>query len=147
MNYIVLSIDYVAGFIDGEGCIGLYYVPKDASLPSPVISIGSANRSIILGLKSTFDAWEISSGVVNKRGVDRKYKPQYLIQVSSQNSIRKLLSMLIPSLTIKQREAQILFDYLEKRRFFPKNQKPNKDFKEFAQKTVDDLKMLKQQPF
>lgn len=128
MNYLVLSVDYVAGFIDGEGCIGLYY-NKNFSLPLPRIAINSTSRSVIFALKATFDAWEIQSNIFNRKGMKGKRKPQYGVAVSS------------------QKEAETLLNYLEKRMFFPKNHKPSKEFEEFAQKTVDDLKMLKQYPF
>lgn len=141
-NHSSINIDYLAGFIDADGSIGLYYNDAVSSLPLPVISITNTNRSIMIGIKATCDLWDVKAGLVVRAGIKRENKGQYRLAVTSQGSVRKLLTMLIPSLKIKQEQAEILLRYLKKRRVLC--HRVDDDFRKFAQQSVDEIKELKQ---
>ena len=89
---------YLAGFIDGEGCIGVNNAPR--------LHITNTDSDIIHWLKETFGGYlwmENGHHIPNA-------KPGYIWEVSS----RKLLSTLkevAPYLKVKQRQSRLVLDY------------------------------------
>lgn len=101
---------YVAGLIDGEGCVSLVKV-KHKSVR------GHALRAhIAIAICDTFLvelAQEIGVGRYYLRGGNRnpKWKPIYVWHLGP-NACRALLPVIIPHLRLKKRQGQLLLRYL-----------------------------------
>ena len=139
VNEDILSVEYLAGFIDGEGSIGLFFT-SHSNLPQCVMSVCNTDRNIMIGIKYTLNLWEISSEF-HCRVRGRSYKPVYELQVRSIDSVHELLKILYPSLKVKQRRAAIVLDYLDRRKEEAYHHVSN-DFKAFAEKAADEMKEL-----
>jgi hypothetical protein len=103
----VLSLEYIAGFIDGEGCIGIY---KNDNQIYPRLAITNTNREILAMLQLQFGGY-LHAAKINK---DKNYKPSYVWCLSSSKCIN-LIKKIEPLLIIKRSQALLLMAYDELR--------------------------------
>jgi hypothetical protein len=94
---------YVAGFVDGEGCIS---AGCRRNCIEGGISVGSTNRDVLLYLRSVTGV-----GCVGSIGRKRKknHRPVYTWDVSVA-SVKSLLIQLIPFLQVKRRQAELMIE-------------------------------------
>lgn len=109
---MILSLEYMAGFIDGDGCITL--VHKNSKSLTPVVLIVNTNREIIVGFKFCFDELGIAS-YCNVEILKGNRKPVYKLSVQQLDSVHELLTLLYPHLKVKQKQAAIVLSYIERR--------------------------------
>ncbi len=106
----MISVGYIAGFIDGEGCFSAHYVQK----ASPSVTIVNTNLDI-LNIIADF-AENISGTKPNPRS---KYKPKryssartcYTLRLGPP-ILRILLPLLIPELHIKRYQAECMLELI-----------------------------------
>jgi len=96
---------YVAGFVDGEGCISLTLKRnKDYFTVHVKIIIANTNFAIIKLLKEKFGGYiGHQKGVANKRTV-------YNLQLSYNRAI-VFLEKIYPYLIIKRKQAELAFEF------------------------------------
>ena len=103
---------YIAGIVDGEGCIS-YRMERDMRLvsghkryPALKVEVGNTNEELILWLLAV-----VGEGVTTKaRSYQNKnHKPHYSI-VWKANRALALLEQVLPYLTIKKSRAQLMLD-------------------------------------
>ena len=109
----MLSIDYVAAFIDGEGTVTMLCNKRG---PRTSVMINNTNRGIMIELSLTFDLWDIKHSMYCLERRKSNHKVLYRISVDNMDSVHKLLSYLYSSLRIKREQASILIDYINQRR-------------------------------
>lgn len=107
-----MTWEYMAGFFDGEGSIGLYLNqgssdPRYKSghkSPSWIRSVSVVNTymPILLLFKQFF------GGRINRIVKDPKYKPCYQWQVSNKPQVLKVLTTLLPYLQEKRSQAELM---------------------------------------
>lgn len=104
-----LSLDYIAGFFDGEGCIGVYGVDDNRvgrKYYTLHVSASNTRKQVILHLKNRFGGRYVT---VAPYGYGHK-QPMYLWQVSHLKA-RAFLEKIADRLVIKKKQAQIALKY------------------------------------
>ena len=102
---------YLAGVIDGEGCIGIRKTKRTGSFKSTrysaVLTIGNTSRLLIEQLMAAFGA-----GCVTYRYPTKTKRACYLWTVSSLGA-RHVLCNVHPYLIVKRRQAAVLLEFID----------------------------------
>ena len=122
----MLSIDYIAGCVDGEGCITLAVPGRNTDCYIPKIIITNTNFEILRALARTLDLWRIDYKLNISKHANRKEKTCYILVIQKQQSVYNFCSDLFHSLKVKQRQAKILMEYIELRQIEGKYGKQHK---------------------
>lgn len=111
----MLSVEYIAGFIDGEGSFMLLR-DKNNRTYRPRCIISNTDIDVLRAIKYTFRLWDIKCNIHIQYSASVRYKQCYVLQVVERTSLYNLCLILQPHLTIKQRRAEIIMRYIELRR-------------------------------
>jgi hypothetical protein len=96
---------YLAGLIDGEGCIKLYPQMN----PPCQITIANNNKKVLDWVKDKLDCGNV---YIHKLPPERKHKTQYQWRVASREQIKKILKAIKPYLIIKDDQADRMLYYI-----------------------------------
>lgn len=101
-----ITIDYLAGLIDGEGYVGIRrcITKDDMLIPEfkPTITIANTNYALMVALKSNF------YGSINKKKNSKvNWKKSYSFEFN-RSEIKRILPLIINKLIIKKKQAEIL---------------------------------------
>ena len=99
-----LDISYIAGFVDGEGCISIYGL-KDVRL-----SIVNTNLEILKDIQEYFGYGQIRKK--SRTPKDKVRKVAYTYEVWGRQT-QKILEQLLPYLRQKQRQAQVALEFCD----------------------------------
>jgi len=102
---------YIAGIIDGEGCLSIVGNLKRLR---PIVEISNCNKDLINWLLKNFKDFTVyNSKYIDSRNI--KYKPQFRIVLNTYDSIFRLLNEIKPYLVIKSKQADIIIKFIESR--------------------------------
>jgi len=107
MKQKMVSIEYLAGFIDGEGCL---FISKKGKLYAPRIKIVNTNKRILLLIKNLMGGYISKWTPKNKR-----CKTIYDLEINDLNSIHDFLNKIKNHLIIKKPQAELLGRYVKSR--------------------------------
>ena len=101
---------YVAGIIDGEGCLGLWAGPRNKQ-SYPRIAVGNTNRNLTDWLQAMF------GGCVGyqPRREKTNHKPLWEWKLSSEAAVYAILAKCVPYLLLKRDKALELMAHTEAR--------------------------------
>lgn len=101
------SLAYLAGIIDGEGCITLNCVSAKRAFPRPVLDVTSCDKELTDWLHDTF------GGTVRERKPKNPRHSTAYVWRLNQNAMLSLLPEVIPYMRIirKIEKAQFLVDH------------------------------------
>jgi hypothetical protein len=98
---------YIAGFIDGEGYIGIKWTEKQRMVPR--ICISNTHEGVLLIIKYILESWEVSSFVCSAvREGNRKLS--YSLNINS-SCILTVLENILPYLIVKQQQARLILEF------------------------------------
>lgn len=106
-----IDIAYLAGIIDGDGCIS---IQKNSGVKSyrVIITVVQRDMPLIEYLFETF------GGSVNAISVNRKFKKDYYLRwVITDKKAHTLLKLCLPYLKLKKKQAFIAYNLLKLKRF------------------------------
>lgn len=105
------SLEYIAGFIDGEGTIGLNRLhPSAASKTRKRVLLRPRFQASSTCKKILEDLQEVFGGSISKvRPSKQNHKPGY-IWSASYKTFSETLSALLPYLRIKHRQAELVLE-------------------------------------
>jgi len=106
----MLKIDYVAGFMDGEGsfCINLDKGKKNIKL-NTAIFVGNYSLEVLNLLKEWFGTGKIIAVKTKEENII------YNLYIYNQNEISRICSLLIPYLIVKKDVAILLLKFVNSR--------------------------------
>ncbi len=107
---------YLAGIVDGEGSI---YITKSKDKQFTAgLKIAMNDKPALLLFQSVFGG-KISKGTrkIDKRN-NKLYAPAWVLQYRSLSDIKFIITKLAPFLRVKNKQAQIILDFIELK-FFP----------------------------
>lgn len=110
---------YIAGILDGEGCIHLSIQTRRGPLSQGVlhhiIQIANTSRPLVDFLTKWFDEQHISYHVhwTTPKGKNQKIYAQ--IRVTRFHGIKKFLTLVMPFLVIKGEQAKLMLEFTERR--------------------------------
>lgn len=117
----MLSDEYIAGFMDGEGSFLLYTVLKKGKLKngevrmypytSARVSVANTHRPVLEQMRERYGGLLLLKG---EAGVRRATKNCYAL-FWRRDEMKILLPRIIPFLVEKKERAQAVLDYLESR--------------------------------
>lgn len=107
-----IELAYIAGFVDGEGHIGLATrkpLPGHHQQYRERIYIGNCDQSIIKYIQSLFPKGTTHQNI----RYSKKHRPLYRVHYSSLNAI-ELAKALLPYLRVKKEQAKKLIEFRDK---------------------------------
>jgi len=120
---------YIAGFIDGEGYISVVK-HKDTRLKRgytlfPIFRITNSNKTALQKIN------EFIKGRIKSNGISRNknHKQVYRIEVIELKRIKDILKEIKPYLIIKKGQAELMFDFCNKRLNYESRNYTDDDFK------------------
>lgn len=111
----MLSIDYVAGFFDGEGCI-MFAQTKGHYYPKAIFY--NSNLNIMRALEYTLNSWGIDCRYRKRskqNSIDGR-KDQYVISLQNMDAIYLFCQIVRQALKIKQPHAEAVIRFIEAKR-------------------------------
>lgn len=114
----ILSEEYIAGFIDGEGYIGLTFQRKKethyqsaSARYHPYLIITNNNYEILNDIKKF-----IGSGHIYKLSRNYKQKQGFQYKLTKMESLKTLLYLIQPYLRLKQKQCELLLTFINTRK-------------------------------
>ena len=149
-NIPMIDLAYIAGFIDGEGCLHIYKLKIGGNRKT--ISYGT--KIVISNTKLPILEWiqSLFGGFIQKvlrSNENEKWADSYLLHIQTKDSY-KLLSLVYPYLKLKKSQADIFFKFLKLRESFSTRTNPNgvgtlpscNEYLELQEKYYQDNKRL-----
>lgn len=116
-----ISLDYIGGFFDGEGCvsIGKTNMRKDRRLKngwelSPCIIITQKRMSILVSIHNTLNEYEIGSILSSSRNGNISR-----LKITGIKRVKKFCELVIPHTITKRAELELLLEYCNRRLSLP----------------------------
>lgn len=141
-----LNMHYLAGYIDGEGCIGVAKVKARMAGSDhrycPYLIITNTNFEILERIKFMYP---LGRKILKNKKIEGR-RQVYNLRIDG-NELRRILSNLIPFLIEKKNQAILLLDFMETLRC--KHEHRKKIPYEILQKRkwyYETLKMMKKNP-
>jgi len=113
---------YIAGFVDGEGAIGInttgHLSKKGYKCYTVYFKITNTNKDVLNSIRSWSGLWQVKPQNLSNSPIERfskNCKPQWKWQLFS-NEVRMFLPLLLPYLQIKKRVAELVLTMLGERR-------------------------------
>jgi hypothetical protein len=109
----MLSKQYLAGFIDGEGYLSVITHSdtrtKRGFTLQPIIAIGSVDKVILDEIS------KITTGKFQSRKKTKNHKQIYALYIQDLEGIKLCLKKILPYLIIKKQQATLLNEYVKLR--------------------------------
>lgn len=107
---------YLAGLVDGEGSIGLYYLNRKKKskyhehtpTPSGRIVIATTSKSLV-------DWWNREFGAIGRVFLNSRPKPNkpvWTIHLIKKRHVAEILNAVLPFLIVKRRQAMLMLEFL-----------------------------------
>ena len=111
LSYITeLDWAWLAGFIDGEGTIGLNKRGRDLREFRPTIKIFNTNKEVLDYIQSLLSTGSVCP--MDKKSVESKTcKTVYMWTANIKESIIPILEHILPYLKVKNKQAELLLIY------------------------------------
>jgi len=114
----ILSVEYLAGFIDGEGYIGITFQRKKethyqsaSARYHPYLIITNNNYEILNDIKNF-----IGSGHIYKLSRSYNHKQGFQYKLTELESLKRILDLIQPYLKIKQKQCELLLTFIDLRK-------------------------------
>ncbi len=144
-NTAGITEPYVAGIIDGEGCIGLYK-NKDSRVQGSWniikrVVIANTDKTLIKDLKGVVAGSAISCSLRSSNG----HKPLYHLVLQDGQLICNLLKPILPYLRIKKEQAKLMIEFCESRMYHMEEARIHKKRykKEYTQREFEIFEKFK----
>ncbi len=101
-----VDVAYVAGLIDGDGCIRFQSRKRGRKRRPPEIVVSNSCKVVVEWLQKRFGG---RIYVDNRRG----RRVSYSWRLYRKEEVRRLLRMVLPFLKVRRRQAELVLYYLE----------------------------------
>lgn len=116
MEHNLIKLSWLAGIIDGEGCMYARRVKRRGKLGGVEtrLDIQATSMAMIDEIATILENNEISYKRGQPKMFNKSTRPAARIGVHRKNSLRNLLILVLPFLVVKKPEAERLLDYLNR---------------------------------
>ncbi len=104
-----ISIDYLAGFIDGEGC---FNISKPGAYRG-TITIGSTDKEALAIIELALVGYKIVAPITRRVALDSNEKDYYCLRISKVDSVHRLCKYLEGKLLIKERQRKLMSEFIK----------------------------------
>ncbi|MBA7496092.1 hypothetical protein ES702_06690 [subsurface metagenome] len=101
-----LTLEYIAGFVDGEGCFTICTRGEDKY--SPLFELGNTNLHILQEIQKYF-SFNLKIQTLKRK--NPKWKTFYILRSNTIDAVKSIAHLLEPHLRIKKEQAQIIMQY------------------------------------
>ena len=101
-----LTVEYIAGFVDGEGSFSIY--ESHARWYSPYFSITSTNTEIIRDIRKYFC---LNVKIATKEPKKPEHKAAHELKTTNIDDCKSIAGQLLPFLRIKQKQAELITQF------------------------------------
>jgi hypothetical protein len=104
------ELAYIAGMIDGEGCLRIYNPTNNDGYnrkSQTILTIANTNKEVLEWIKNKLDCGNIYVREHN----NPKWKPVYNLRIASRLQIIKILKKIKPYIIIKKEKLKELLEY------------------------------------
>lgn len=102
------KFSYLAGILDGEGCITIGAGQKETCINyNAIVSVQNTSKKLIDWLQSKF-----GGQVYLSKKATEKTKPAWMWRLTQKKAIELLLLAVLPYLIIKQEQAKVLLSFV-----------------------------------
>jgi len=109
-----ISIQYIAGFFDGEG--GIYVTQKTDKRFGKSILVRNIRCQVTNGdIKVLKMIQQKYGGVIREKQREEGWKPAFYLEIASQKDILKFLQDIEPYLIVKKEQVKLAIQYLKSR--------------------------------
>jgi hypothetical protein len=140
------DLAYLAGILDGEGCIHLSFrAGKTEGKGNFNRRVQITNTSAVLVdfVTEFLTTQEIPFYVQWNRHVGKNHRPYATIMLSKLEGIKKFLSALLPYLRIKKRQAELMLEFVDSRLQTFETAQRNSIKWSFTQRELDIAKAMR----
>jgi hypothetical protein len=105
-----VSWEYLAGFVDGEGSIGIHksYHGRKWVCLTPCFQVSNTNREILEALKE-----KVGFGTITQdKRTGKNWRPTYNYCVQG-FKVKLILQQLLPYLQLKKKQAELVIRFIE----------------------------------
>jgi hypothetical protein len=99
------DIAYLAGLLDGEGCIALINLAKSGNYRIN-LHITNLHRATLEWVAETF------GGLVSPMNIKKAKRPMFMWTLGPKNGLKQLLVELLPYLKIKEKQTKLAIEFL-----------------------------------
>jgi intein-encoded DNA endonuclease-like protein len=105
-----LSPQYIAGFLDGEGCFSLTWRGGNGQRRrlQAVIVVGSTNREVLEKIRETLHV----GSIYEKRRKTKGGRTFYTLFISGNDALRQIIPIFLPYMVVKKHQAELLLEYV-----------------------------------
>ena len=109
----MITADYVAGLIDGEGTLGIHKTHYDRPSPNyaAALAITNTNKKVLDEVALWLNSKSVKVYTMPKKRYSDKHKDCYMLRITN-SGLKKLLPLIIDSLIIKRKQAEVLLRFL-----------------------------------
>jgi len=114
----MISLEYMAGFFDGEGCIKISREKNHSRFTYRLrIGIGQKDRSILIRIKQAYGGIVVAC-------YDKRYNKTYYEWDTSAQRAFQILKQIYPYLQLKKLQAKLAIEFQEIVHNYRKNSRP-----------------------
>jgi hypothetical protein len=124
----IFWLGWLVGFIDGEGSVSIRRLGKRNGKTrndgrfnqlAPSIQITSTDLSAIEKAHEILKLWGVGSLIYHRNRVDKT--PTHILWCSGYKRLHGVLSLITPFLVIKKRQAQLVYELVDRRKDLNRN--------------------------
>lgn len=131
---------YVAGILDGEGCLYARLVNRESSGNVEFrVTVQVCSAAMIERLRECFDLFGVEYRIELGRMMERSKRPAYKIDVCKRDSVEMLLWKTVRYMVVKRAEARLMLEWLGK---YPANSKPPRQEREAIVLSIKQAKKV-----
>lgn len=112
------DLAWLAGFIDGEGTIGMIkrrVYAKGKYQYDARFSVANTNEAVMLHVISIIRSLGVEPYIVEKSPAKEHHKPAIQVDIRRMAKVRKVLEAIAPYLVCKKANAEILLSFIDRR--------------------------------
>mgnify|MGYP001576198178 CR=1 FL=1 len=136
----VSVLGWIAGFVDGEGYIGLWKSKiKNKYTYVPVMSISNTHHESISYLSEQLKILNIGNHIYIRNVENPKWRQRMVLEIRGMKRIKSLIEAIKPFSITKKSQLELLEEYINKRM----EKSMNQPYGKYEEDVFEKLKLLK----
>jgi len=107
----MMSLEYIAGFFDGEGWVGMSRAAKGVNVRVRIVQTAERGRILLEEIQTFMAVFNVKSSVRIAPTGDTARKILWVLEITSRRSVLEFLQRVMPFIHIKRTEAQDVIRY------------------------------------
>ena len=143
-NQQVTDLAWLAGFVDGEGSIGVHFIRAQGTY-RPCFEVCSVNGHAIERVVSIASSLGVNLHIVQKLPSERSRYNVWIARTTQFAGVEKILASLEPYLTIKQPHARLTLRFVRSRQdkgVGGRGKTRQIPYSDFEKRTVEEIQAL-----